>query len=213
MMSDPHLGIMTVQAGQRWELTRQYMELLEICERWIQLSGLCYMIIGQAIDAEHGESHYGFGKLGDDWFIWQMLIHANSEANPAELAFEAITQYSTSSADYFRDSVKVEGVIQSFCHPMMGPKERNARLALLLFYSTEVVEGRKGQDVLLTALAEFFRDFSTRVVCFLDFKPWLSCLDLAGRKQLLLDAAKIARGMRPQSGDPEVSHARSRQSA
>ena len=108
--------------------------------------------------------------------------------------------------DHFRNSSRAEETIRSYCNH--STTERNARLALLYFYSVEVFEGRKSPNVLLKALTDHFRDFSKKVVCFLDCKPWLSNLDIVGQDQLLLEAAQCAQDSKPQKGNLEVSNPR-----
>ena len=110
-----------------------------------------------------------------------------------------------------RTSTSAEKMIQSFSNPNAGSTERNARLTLLFYYSTEVFEGKRNQSVLLTALLNHFRDFSTKITCFVDIQPWLAELSVEGQKQLLLDAAKLTRGLQPQKGDPEVGDSKLQQ--
>lgn len=100
-------------------------------------------------------------------------------------------------------------MIRSHFSPSARSHERNARLALLLFCSIEVFEGRKSQNDLVGVLTDYFRDFSVKLACFLDIKPWLSYLDEAGQKQLLVNAAEFSQNLKPKQGDPEVSTARS----
>jgi len=78
-------------------------------------------------------------------------------------------------------------------------------MAQLFFYATEVDEGRKSPDVLMTALTKYFQDFSTKVVFFSDVRKWLSYLDTGRQKQLLLDTVKLTQDLSPQPEDPEVS--------
>ena len=84
ILEHPRLGLAPFLGGQRWELTRQYMDLLELCERWTQLRETCDLILEQSRDPDCSERPYGFGKLGDDWKTWQMLIRAENKDNPAK---------------------------------------------------------------------------------------------------------------------------------
>ena len=102
--------------------------------------------------------------------------------------------------------MEVEETIQLFCSPDAKIYERNARIALLMFYSIEVFERRKDQSILFQAITTYFRQFSFKYVCFLDLKPWLSHLDPEGQEQLLFDSAEIAQDARPQVGESEVSN-------
>ena len=110
-------------------------------------------------------------------------------------------------AKSFRNSPITEALIKSSCGQVSRSSERNPRLASLLFYSLEVSEGRKSQEMLLSALTDYFHYFSIKIVCFTNIKPSLSYLDSGGQKQLLEGAAKYAQDLGPQSGAPEVSGA------
>ncbi len=110
-----------------------------------------------------------------------------------------------SEIDSTRNSPATEELILSFCRSSGKTTERNARMAQLFFYATEIFEGRKSQDLLLTAVTEYFQNFSTKVVFFSDVKNWLSYLDTGKQKQLLFDTEILAHDLRPQPGDPQVS--------
>lgn len=110
-----------------------------------------------------------------------------------------------SEIDSTRDWSVIEELILSFCQSSDKTTERNARMAQLFFHATEVFEGRRSQDRLLTALIKYFQNFSTKVVFFSDVKKWLSHLDTGSQKQLLVDTEILSQDLRPQPGKPEVS--------
>jgi len=78
-------------------------------------------------------------------------------------------------------------------------------MAQLFFYATEVSEGRRNQDILLTALTKYFQSFSTKFVFFSDVKNLLSYLDIGRQKQLLVNVEHLSQNIRPQPGVPKVS--------
>ncbi|KAL6716429.1 hypothetical protein ACLMJK_005996 [Lecanora helva] len=187
MLHSP-IGLPSLTGGTRWYFMRQYMDILELAEQWKDLYEVCRIVLrnsrkGQAFI----DSGFNFGDIGDDWKVWQLLVKSGDKVGLDET------------------SLSTEKLIGSLCSPFARKEERNARIAFLLFFSVEVFGGRRDQAALLTALTDFFRDFSTKFSCFQDMKPWLAYLDKQGQKQLLLDAAVIARGLRPQSGVSESS--------
>lgn len=106
--------------------------------------------------------------------------------------------------DHIRDSAETEGLIRSFCSDSKNSSERNARLALLFFYATETLDGRRSQDDLLSALTDYFQVFSAKYVSFSDVERWLPYLNIERQKRLLVDTAKISQDAQPPSGDSEV---------
>jgi hypothetical protein len=53
---------------------------------------------------------------------------------------------------------------------MNDPKSRNARLAMIWFYSTSQTPIEDDRDNLVTALFNYFREFSASSVCFEDLR-------------------------------------------
>ena len=82
---------------------------------------------------------------------------------------------------------------------------RNARLALLKYYSCKIDAGIHSQEQLLLSCSEYFRDFSTKVACFHDLQVYLSSLERAKQTKLVELSGDIARGLQPDPDDSEVS--------
>ena len=82
---------------------------------------------------------------------------------------------------------------------------RNAQLALLKYYSCKVDAGMHFQEQLLLSCLEYFKDFSTKVACFHDLQLYLSSLERAKQMKLVELTGDVARGIRPEPDDPEVS--------
>ena len=206
LLEDSRTGTESLVGVSKWELTLHYMDLLQTTEQWAKLQETCLSILNQSLHLDNTGIQYGFGQLGDDWKSWQMLIHAHSMDKTTELVLIFITSmHQVIRTKGFRNSLDLENKILSFCGPSPRTAERNARLALLLFCSVEVFEGRRDQNFLLAALSDYFKDFSGKTVCFLDFKPWLSYLNTQGQRQLLVDAANHAQNTNPLSGEVQVS--------
>ena len=82
---------------------------------------------------------------------------------------------------------------------------RNARLALLKYYSCKIDAGMHFQEQLLLSCSEYFRDFSTKVACFHDLQAYLSSLERAKQATLVELSGDVSRGLQPEPDDPEVS--------
>lgn len=81
ILTDPRIGFDTYVGGHRWELVGQYMGLLGLQQRWGDLRNVCIAILTQSRDQELENSRFNFGRLGDDWKIWQTLITANAKGD------------------------------------------------------------------------------------------------------------------------------------
>ena len=82
---------------------------------------------------------------------------------------------------------------------------RNAQLALLKFYASNVAAGEQFHDQLLSSCWEYFKDFSTKVACFYDLQPYVSYLERLDQEKLIELCGDIAREIRPMSESSEVS--------
>ena len=98
-----------------------------------------------------------------------------------------------------RNATLTERLIKSY-----GNCSRNARLALLKFYSSDLVEGIHTQAELLAACSQHFNDYATKLVCFFDLNSYVVCLDPLNQVELLKLSAHEARRLKPHRNDPEV---------
>ena len=85
---DSRTGMESPLGRNSWELVRQLIELLELSRQWIELWQLCQQLLVDArdnlLDRRFHLTHFAFGKLGDDWKVWQALITANSNIGTQE---------------------------------------------------------------------------------------------------------------------------------
>lgn len=102
-----------------------------------------------------------------------------------------------------------ETMIDSYIHPKRI--SRNARLALLRFYSEKsVIEHDSSQieyiqENLFNACVEYFSDYSTKTVCFHDLRPYVSFLSNRRQEKFLKLIARDCRSRIPASKDSDVS--------
>ena len=75
-------GLESPVGRNSWELARQLIELLELSHQWTELWQLCQQLLVDArnnsLDGRFHLIHLSFGKLGDDWRVWQALIKASN---------------------------------------------------------------------------------------------------------------------------------------
>ena len=88
IVRDSRTGIESPLGKNSWELVRQLIELLELSHQWLSLWQLCQQLLVDArdnfIERKSHLTHYPFGKLGDDWKVWQALITASSNIGTQE---------------------------------------------------------------------------------------------------------------------------------
>ena len=102
-----------------------------------------------------------------------------------------------------RQSTSTENLISSFGTGTSS--SRNAQLALLKFYSSNITAGVDLNDQLLSSCWEYFKDFSTKVACFHDLQPYLSSLERPKQEKLIELCGDVARETRPKPDSSEVS--------
>ena len=85
---DSRIGLESPQGRNSWELVRQLIELLELNHQWSELWQLCQQLLVDARDNSPERrfrlTHYAFGRLGDDWKVWQALITSSNCINNQE---------------------------------------------------------------------------------------------------------------------------------
>lgn len=88
IVRDSRTGMESPLGRNSWDLARQLIELLELSHQWIELWQLCQQLLVDARDnsteRQFHLTHYPFGKLGDDWKVWQALINASSSIGTQE---------------------------------------------------------------------------------------------------------------------------------
>lgn len=88
IIKNSRMGMESPIGRTSWELIRQLIELLELNHQWDVLWKLCQHLLVDARDDSTGRqlhpSHYPFGKLGDDWKVWQALVTASSNIGTQE---------------------------------------------------------------------------------------------------------------------------------
>lgn len=82
IFTDQRVGFNAYNGGIKWELVGQYMELLNLQQRWAQLREMCIAILKRCRDISFEDTTLSFGKLGNDWKIWQMLVSASAKHDP-----------------------------------------------------------------------------------------------------------------------------------
>ena len=66
---------------EKWEHSRQFIELALSTQRWKSLWEFCLVVLQDARGAllEPSKSSPRWGKLGDDWKAWEGLVEASLE--------------------------------------------------------------------------------------------------------------------------------------
>jgi hypothetical protein len=69
-----------------WEIVRQMIELFELTQSWSYLYALCQSILEDALTAVLDPSNYTgpWGKIADDWKVWDGFITASGKCESAE---------------------------------------------------------------------------------------------------------------------------------
>ena len=87
IIRDSRIGLESALGRHSWELVRQLIELLELSRQWLEVWQLCQQLLldarNQCLETFHS-IHYPFGKLGDDWKVWQAFINASSNIGTKE---------------------------------------------------------------------------------------------------------------------------------
>ncbi|MCJ1464356.1 hypothetical protein MMC07_002969 [Pseudocyphellaria aurata] len=182
VLDDPLTGITSRLGSNSWELVRQKIELYELCNLWSEEWRFCADLLNDAhpnnLQDMSRSPNYPFGKFGDDWKVWVGLLSAMKMIDTNE-NFEA-----------------TKNLIHFYTKPKTN--SRNARLAMLLYYSIDVRENAQ----LLTACREYFVDFCTKVACFHDLQPYLSCLNRSLQELLVGLIAEDLKGVVPSHTAP-----------
>lgn len=71
---------------EHWEHSRQFIELALLTQRWKALRKFCLAVLQDARRAllEPSNASTRWGKLGDDWKVWEGLVKASSEIGSLE---------------------------------------------------------------------------------------------------------------------------------
>lgn len=86
-------------------------------------------------------------------------------------------------ANNTRNSEVTKQLIKSYNKPRTI--SRNARLALLRYFSTQILKNAQAQEELLSACREYFMEYCAKVICFRDLQPYVLRLEKPLREKFL----------------------------
>ena len=135
------------------------------------------------------------GKFGQVW-----LLRPTTSVLRCRWAEESLKY---SQADYGRNFALTEDIIQS-----CASYSRNARLAMLKLYASGPTKGVDHRAKLLSACLKYFRDYSTKLICFHDLRPYIERLNNQQQLDFLKLSAGEARNLKPTPREPEVRRRR-----
>ena len=102
VLDDPMIGLGSKLGGKSWDLAREKIELLELCELWQELWQLCEHLLLDArsdnFESAGKAPNMGFGAFGNDWKVWKGLVTASAKMRNRESAvpvFQYIQQQLT----------------------------------------------------------------------------------------------------------------------
>lgn len=88
VLDDPIIGLSSKLGGKSWDLAREKIELLELCELWQELWQLCKHLLLDArsdnLKTAERAPHMGFGAFGNDWKVWKGLVVASAKMRNRE---------------------------------------------------------------------------------------------------------------------------------
>ena len=88
VVRDSRTGMESPLGRNSWELIRQLIELLELSHQGVELWQLCQQLLvdarNESIERQSHLTHFPFGKLGDDWKVWQAFITVSSNIGTQE---------------------------------------------------------------------------------------------------------------------------------
>lgn len=88
IVRDSRTGMESPLGRNSWELVRQRIDLLGLSHQWTELWQLCQQLLidarAQSTERQFHLTHYPFGKLGDDWKVWQALITSSTNIDTQE---------------------------------------------------------------------------------------------------------------------------------
>ena len=92
-------------------------------------------------------------------------------------------QIALQKANSSRNSKITKELIESYIKPRTV--SRNARMALLQYYSIQTRKDAQFQNELLSACRLYFVDYCAKVICFRDLQPYVIQLDKPLQEKLL----------------------------
>lgn len=101
-----------------------------------------------------------------------------------------------------RNYTATEDIVKSYS--TQAKVSRNARLAMLKFYSQECAASADNQDRLFEACENHFRAYLTKYVCFRDLEPHVACLDSSRKERFLITTSACAKSLSPKGDASEV---------
>ena len=108
-------------------------------------------------------------------------------------------------ADNNRNAKQTEELIASYIKSRSV--SRNARLALLKYYSSDSPEHGTTQEKLLSASLEYFSKYRSKVICFKDLQPYVLGLSKPLQEKFLRLVAEETEGLN-QDKNSVVRHIR-----
>ena len=178
ILDDPVIVLTSKIGGKSWDLVREKIELLEVCELWRDLWQFCEQLLLDARSDNLKDSerspHMSFGAFGDDWKVWKGLITASAKVSNRKLVADL-----------------TEDLIGSFRD--LSPRSRHPLLALVLFYSTIPPSANSHDEAQLFCCKRYFEVFAAKPACFDDLYPYVHLLDVSQCATFLSEISTLAK--------------------
>ncbi|KAL9129909.1 MAG: hypothetical protein Q9217_001757 [Psora testacea] len=182
ILEDMWKGSASPLGSRSWELALQTIELQGLCGRWELQWRTCQEILQESrpkkFKRENSGSKLAFGERGDDWKVWDGLVAATNE--------------------FFVEKPDIVKEAEQLIADFSVPKSRNASLAFLNLHSKGAVADPTSKK-LFKKCQKYFEDYSTRIACFQDLRPYLAGLARCHQEMLVANVSRHVKDRKPAS--------------
>ncbi|KAL8999299.1 MAG: hypothetical protein Q9169_001844 [Polycauliona sp. 2 TL-2023] len=178
ILESDRTGIRSSIGKRSWKLVTSKIRLLGSARRWLDQFKFCSELLEDASPINDKPSVHGFGKLGNDGYVWNALVNAamtlrfptcilDKKASSIE-ASEAATTGAINQNLYKTTRLAIASLLDGY------KLDRNAMCAGMLWASK--LGGDVQREHLATKAFEYFEAYGHKTFCFNDLQPYIGAM-------------------------------------
>ncbi|CAO1596555.1 hypothetical protein XANCAGTX0491_000393 [Xanthoria calcicola] len=178
ILESDRTGISSRIGRRSWKLVTSKIRLLGSAHRWLDQFKFCFELLEDASPVNGKTQVHGFGKLGNDGYVWTTLVNAtlslklsswtiDGDATDAETS-ETAARGAIDQNFYKNTRLAVASLLDDY------QMDRNAMCAGM-YWATKLARDVQGEK-LATKAFEYFETYGNKTFCFNDLQSYVGAM-------------------------------------
>ncbi|KAI4261185.1 MAG: hypothetical protein L6R42_003613 [Xanthoria sp. 1 TBL-2021] len=178
LLESDRTGIGSKIGRRSWKLVTSKIRLLGSAHRWLDQFKFCFELLEDASPVNDKPQVHGFGKLGNDGYVWTALVNAALSLKVSSWMTDRAATDAETSETAVREAIDrnfYKNTRLAVASLLDGYKmDRNAMCAGM-FWANNLERDVRGEN-LATKTFEYFETYGHKTFCFNDLQPYVGAM-------------------------------------